>query len=511
MKTQSETKPPRLSVCGICKHFGGIQALKNISFEIAAGEIHALVGENGAGKSTLVKIITGIEQADDGHILYDGTRLNFSNSMMARENGVIAVYQDPKLFPNLDIAENVFMGIHPRSRRGTVDWKTMYRKTKEILNWLEADLDPHTLVASLSIAEMQYVEFARAMFAGNERLLILDEPTAALSPQEAEKVFQIVRRLKAKGVSIIYISHRLEELFGFADSITIMRDGEYVTTQRTDEISQEQVVKYMVGRAINDLYGQKEIHSIVDPSKPLLRVENLCSEGEFADISFVVHPGEIVGMAGLVGAGRTEIAKALFGDLGIHSGKLSIDGKECIPKSPKSMIDNGLVYIPEDRETEGLIPDLSVIQNMTLPALLQNTRMGIVDREKELKLYDQYKSQFQIKSSSPNIKVSSLSGGNRQKVVLSKWMASEPKIIILDEPTHGIDVGSKAQVHEVMKQLASEGIGILMISSDLPEILRMSDRILVVSHGRLVKTMDNDNVTQEEIMMYATQSMEASE
>lgn len=504
------TDTARVKIKSISKSFGGIRALHDINFNISPGEIHALVGENGAGKSTLVKIITGLETADTGTILIDEKEVQFDNPMDARANGVLAVYQDPKLFPNLDVAENVFMGMHPKTKSGFVDRKLMYKKTDEVLEWLGADLDPKALVVSLSIGQMQFVEFARAMFDSNEKLLLLDEPTASLSPNEAEHLFSIVRRLKERGVSIVFISHRLEELFDFAERITILRDGKHVLTENMGNMTQATIVQNMVGRSIQDFYKEDEpLNEEVkkdDEVKPLLEVKQLTSEGEFFDISFSVFPGEIVGMAGLVGAGRTEIAKAIFGAFPITEGSVFIEGSEISVKTPAQMITEGIVYVPEDREVEGLIADLSVRDNMILPSVVKLSRAGIVDNKKESSIYAHYKQQLQIKASGPHMKISALSGGNRQKVVLSKWMALNPKIIIFDEPTHGIDVGAKAQVHGLMRDLAKKGIGILMISSDLPEIIRISDRVLVVSDGLLVAQFSRSDATQENIMSAAVRS-----
>jgi len=493
----------------VSKSFGGIDALKDVSFDIKAGEIHALVGENGAGKSTLVKIITGLEPADRGSILLDGMEIRFPSPMEARANGVLAVYQDPKLFPNLDIAENVFMGIHPKTRAGIIDRKLMYRKTREVLDWLGADLDPKALVVSLSTGQMQFVEFARALFDSNEKLLLLDEPTASLSPNETEILFEIVRRLKDRGVSILFISHRIEELFGFADRITILRDGAHVITQEMSDTAQAQIVQYMVGRSISDLYSENRsanpdgTTAARNKENAVLRVEHLTSKGEFSDVSFEIYPGEIVGMAGLVGAGRTEIAKAIFGAIPISEGSVWISNKQVKIKDPAQMIEEGVVYVPEDREIEGLIADLSVSDNMLLPSVVKLALAGFVNTKEEAKIFSRYTKQFQIKSSGPKMKISGLSGGNRQKVVLSKWMAMSPKVFIFDEPTHGIDVGSKAQVHKVIQELARQALGILMISSDLPEILKMSDRILVVYDGLLVAEFWRDEATQENIMAAA--------
>jgi rhamnose transport system ATP-binding protein len=497
----------RLSINNISKSFGGIEALKDVSFDIKAGQIHALVGENGAGKSTLVKIITGLEAADRGSLVLDGEEIRFHNPMEARAGGVIAVYQDPKLFPNLDIAENVFMGIHPKTKAGFIDRKLMYRKTREVLDWLGADLDPRAVVVSLSTGQMQFVEFARALFDANEKLLLLDEPTASLSPNEVDQLFGIVRRLRDRGVSIIFISHRIEELFGFADRTTILRDGAHVVTDDMSGLSKDQIVQYMVGRSISDFYGTAEAQVFqrdrLSKKDAVLRLEGLASKGEFSNVSFELYPGEIVGMAGLVGSGRTEIAKTIFGALPISAGTVWIENRAVNVRDPSQMIEQGVVYVPEDREIEGLIAELSVRDNMLLPSVLEYAVMGFANTREENKIYDQYTGEFQIRSPGPKTRISSLSGGNRQKVVLSKWMALSPKVFIFDEPTHGIDVGSKAQVHKVIHELARQGMAILMISSDLPEILQMSDRILVVSDGQLVGEFTRDEATQERIMAAA--------
>lgn len=507
MKT--EAMRARFSIQKISKNYGGIDALKEVKFEIAPGEIHALVGENGAGKSTLVKVITGLEKPDSGRMLLDGVEAKFRDPMEARKNGVIAVYQDPKLFPNLDIAENVFMGVQPTTKRGFIDRKSMYRRTREVLGELGADLDPRLPVVSLSVGQRLFVEFARAMFDAHERLLLLDEPTASLSPEEAGQLFDIVRNLKDRGVSVLFISHRIEELFGFADRITILRDGTHVVTKDMVEMTQEEIVRHMVGRSLQDLYEQPTNLSekTADVSrahkKSALRVDDLTATGEFFNISFEVQAGEIVGMAGLVGSGRTEIAKAIFGAIPITSGTVWIDDRKVKVGDPSQMIDQGIVYVPEDREVEGLIAELSVVDNMMLPAVVKYARVGFANRRMERETYSRYSKRFQIKSSGPRVKVSSLSGGNRQKVVLSKWMNMNPEVIIFDEPTHGIDVGSKAQVHWFIQELAKQGLGILLISSDLSEILKLSDRVVVISDGLLVAEFSREDATQEKIMATA--------
>jgi rhamnose transport system ATP-binding protein len=397
------------------------------------------------------------------------------------------------------------MGIHPLTRAGFVDRKLMYRRTREVLERLGADLDPRMLVVSLSIGQMLFVEFARAMFEGREKLLLLDEPTASLSPNEANQIFDVARKLRERGVSILFISHRLEELAGFADRITILRDGAHVVTEDMARVTQAEIVHYMVGRTQSELFAEdrRTAWDGAVASEPVLRVEDLTAEGEFAGISFAVRPGEILGMAGLVGSGRTEIAKALFGAIPHSGGSAWINGKQVRIQGPAQMIGEGVVYVPEDREVEGLVGQLSVIDNMLLPAVVKYGRLGFVDERKEMETFSWYSERFQIKAAGPRVGIASLSGGNRQKVVLSKWMAMRPKIFIFDEPTHGIDVGSKAQVHRVIRELAAQGLGILLISSDLPEILEMCDRVLVISDGALVGEFPRADATQENIMAAA--------
>lgn len=512
-KTTVVKGPPRLTIERISKSYGGIHALKVVEFNIEPGEVHALVGENGAGKSTLVKVITGMESPDSGRLLLDGVEAKFQDPMDARKNGVIAVYQDPKLFPNLDVAENVFMGVHPTTKRGFIDRKSMYRRTRELLAELGAELDPRLPVVSLSVGQRLFVEFARAMFDAHERLLLLDEPTASLSPGEANQLFDIVRKLKALGVSILFISHRIEELPGLADRITILRDGSHVLTKKMAEITEEEIVRHMVGRSLQDLYDTSAApqNAARDKSRPVLRVSSLTAEGEFFDVSFEVMAGEVVGMAGLVGSGRTEIAKAIFGALPIVRGTVAVEGRKVRIGAPAGMIAQGIVYVPEDREVEGLVAELSVIDNMLLPAVVKYSKAGFVDSGMARATYSEYARRFKIKAANPRVKISSLSGGNRQKVVLSKWMNMHPKVIIFDEPTHGIDVGSKAQVHQFIQELARQGLGVLLISSDLPEVLKLSDRIVVISDGVVAAEFSRAEATQETIMAAAVRGRKETE
>jgi rhamnose transport system ATP-binding protein len=498
---------PRLSVTSMSKSFGGIRALEDVSFEIHAGEIHALLGENGAGKSTLVKTISGMQMADRGEIRLDGALVRFRTSMEARKAGVVAVYQDPKLFPHLDVAENILMGVHPLQGLGLIDRRRMYERARALLAELKSELDPTVMVAGLSIGEIQFVEFARALADGAARLLFLDEPTAALTPSETERLLQVVRHLRDRGTSIVFISHRLEELEGLVDRVTVLRDGRHVATRPAGELDEAAVVRLMVGRSIDTLYpgshAQAATSSAPAPTQPRLKVENLSQLGVFKDVSFELRAGEIVAMAGLVGAGRSEIAQTIFGITPPTAGRVLVDGKEIRPDSPRHMLEHGVAYLPEDRDGEGLIPRLSIMRNLVLSIMARLARFGIVNRRREREISRQSVAALSIKAESVDQPVATLSGGNRQKVVLGKWLAMNPSVLILDEPTHGIDVGTKAHVHALVRQLADAGMAILVISSDLPEVLRLGDRVLVIAGGRLTGSFARGEATQESVMTTA--------
>ena len=493
--SEHDEHPVRLQLAGICKRFGGIRALEGVGFAVGVGAVHALLGENGAGKSTLVKILTGVYPPDSGVVLLDGVPCRFRSPMEARRAGVVAVYQDPKVFPHLDVAENIFMGIHPISVLGTVDRRRMYRRAHELLAGLGVGLDPASLVAGLSIGEIQFVEFARAMTQGMVRLLILDEPTAALTPTEAGRLFDVVRRLRLRGCSVIFISHRIEELAGLVDTVTVLRDGHHVATLPAAGLAEAEVVRLMVGRAA----GEAISHSRVVGAERL-RVEKLALAGRFDDISFTLRAGEIVGLAGLVGAGRSEIAQTIFGVTRPSAGRLFVNGRPVRIRRPRQMLSLGVAYVPEDRDQEGLITPLSITRNLVLPIQRRLARAGILRPRSERRLARSIVADLQVRAASVDQPVASLSGGNRQKVVLGKWLGTNPSVLILDEPTHGIDVGAKAQVHEIIQRLAGNGMAILMISSDLPELLRLADRILVVADGRISGEFARADVTQEAIM-----------
>ncbi|MCU1524040.1 MAG: putative transporter ATP-binding protein [Microbacteriaceae bacterium] len=489
---------PRLRVSGVSKSFEAVHALRSVSFDLAPGEIHALVGENGAGKSTLVGMITGLLEPDAGSLELDGLPVRFRNPLDARAAGVAAVYQDPNLFPHLSIAENIFTGQYPK-RSGFVNSASMREKARQLLKRLDFELDVDSLVAGLTVAESQYVEIARAL-SSDLRLLILDEPTSALTPGEASKLYEVVRRLKADGTTVVWISHRMEEVRILADTITVLRDGQHVQTSPSSELDDATMIKLMVGRSVTlEAVARQDA---LGPAR--LSVKGLSIPGIFDDITFDVHEGEIVGVAGLVGSGRSEIAQAVFG-IGTHpTGSVTVDGKVVTPRSPSQMAALGVAYLPEDRDADGVISSMTIEANVALPSLKRLSRFGFMRQTRERELATTQRTALSIKGLVGDL-VSSLSGGNRQKVALARWLATNPKVLLLDEPTHGIDVGTKAQVHDIMRDLArKERLAILMISSDLPEVLALSDRILVISRGRLVANIDIADANQENVLAAAT-------
>ncbi len=490
----------RLTLNGVSKSFGPVKAVRNVSFSVAPGSAHALIGENGAGKSTLVKMITGMQQPDTGEILLDGVPCRFETPIDARRAGITAVYQDPKLFPHLDVAENIFMGIYPRTKSGMIDKAVMYREAGKSLRELGVDIDPHSPLAGKTVAEIQFVEIVRAMYA-DLKVLFLDEPTASLTPTEADRFFKIVRSLTEKGVSVVFISHRLQEIREVCDSVTVLRDGEHIHTGPAQDLSEHDMVQLMVGRDLSSLFVRVEA-PVTD--EPLFEVNNLSLDGVFSDVNFSIKGGEVVGMAGLIGAGRTEIAETIFGIRKPTSGSVTVHGTEAVPRTPKQMMDLGIAYIPEDRDLNGAITSLGVSDNICIAAFKRVAKAGFTKRDKEEDFAGRYAEDFEIKTAGLAAPVSSLSGGNRQKVVLAKWMATVPKVLILDEPTHGIDVGTKSQVHQRVSELASAGYPVLLISSDLPEILGMSDRVLVVANGKIVAEFSKEEATQEKIMEAAS-------
>jgi rhamnose transport system ATP-binding protein len=493
-----------LQLKNISKRFGGVEVLHGVSFDLRPGEVHALLGENGAGKSTLIKVITGIHQPDGGEIYLNDKRVHFDNPLQAREAGIAAIYQELSLCPDLNVAENIFLGRQPTTFGGRIEWRKLYQEAGRLLDSLGVSLDLRAKARSLSIAQMQSVEIARA-FSMDARILIMDEPTSSLTLNEVDELFSLVRRLRDEGRSVIFISHRLEELFEVADRVTVLRDGSYVDTRPVKETNRDELVRLMVGRTISNLFPKQD----VKPGEVALKVEHLSRSGVFEDISFELHAGEILGMAGLVGAGRTDVARAIFGVAPPTSGSIEVHGQRVQISSPGQAIALGLAYVPEDRQQHGLITALTITSNISLPILEAYARRGwLIDKAERAAAYESAR-QMEVRATSIWQIARTLSGGNQQKVVLAKWLGTHPRILILDEPTRGIDIGTKASVHALMSSLASDGIAILMISSELPEVLGMSDRILVMHEGRMTGHFARAEATQEKIISAATQTVTA--
>jgi rhamnose transport system ATP-binding protein len=486
----------------ISKSFSGVEVLHEVSFSLRPGEVHALLGENGAGKSTLIKIITGVHQPDSGDIILNGIPVHFSDTRQSQQAGIAAIYQEVSLFPDLDVAENIFIGRQPVTLGGRIDWRKLYAEADKLLASLGVNLELKQKARNLSIAQQQMVEIARA-FSINARILIMDEPTSSLTLKEAADLFRLVRRLKDGGAAIIFISHRLEELFELSDRVTVLRDGTYVDTRLVKDVTRDDLIRMMVGRTIKDMFPKQDVKA----GNIVLKVDNLTRDGAFREISFELREGEILGMAGLVGAGRTNVARSLFGVEPPTSGMIQLDGREIRITSPQQAIRLGLAYVPEDRQLHGLIPPMNITTNIGLPMLQVYSRRGWLRDKVERSAAYNAARQKEVRANNIWQNARELSGGNQQKVVLAKWLSTKPRILILDEPTRGIDVGTKAAVHALMSKLASEGLAILMISSELPEVLGMSDRIIVMHEGYMTGHFTRAEATQEKIISAATQAV----
>jgi rhamnose transport system ATP-binding protein len=481
------------------KAYAGVRALKGVSFDLHAGEVHALVGENGAGKSTLIKVMTGAVAADSGSIDVAGRRVTHMEPHAARALGIAAIYQQPALFPHLTVAENIALTLESASVWRRVDWNARRRRARDLLNRVGARINPDRSVETLSMPEQQIVEIARAIGA-DARVLIMDEPTASLDEREVEHLFAVIARLREHGTGIVYISHRLEEVFTIADRITVLRDGESVGTWLTNEIDRPQLIRLMVGRELSAVFPKRQ----VTLGEHALAVRGLRhrASGVF-DVSFSVRRGEILGLAGLVGSGRTELAEILFGLRPADAGDIWINGATVRLTSPSQAIARGLGYVPEDRRQHGVVLDMSIASNASLANLKSVARAGLIDREVERASAARYVDQLRIKAASVDADVGSLSGGNQQKVALARWLSTNPSILILDEPTQGVDVGSKAEIHALMGALAARGLAIIMISSELPEILGMSDRIAVMRAGTIRGVLTRADATQDKVLELA--------
>jgi len=481
------------------KSFGAVRALVDGDIALFPGEVHGLVGENGAGKSTLVKILAGVHRPDAGRLVLDGEDAIFDNAKQSQAAGIAIIFQEPTLFPDLSVAENIFVGVQPLKRFRRIDARRMRREAASVFQQLGVRIDPDRLARGLSIADQQLVEIAKALTA-NARVIVMDEPTAALTTTEVEQLFRIVETLRARGNAVLFVSHRLEEIFALCQRVTVMRDGRHVLTQPIEELTVQSVIRAMVGRDMSALFPKVPSEA----GEVVLNVERLTREGVFTDVSFEVRSGEIVALAGLVGAGRTEVARAIFGIDRWDAGTVEIDGRRLPPGSPTAAMGAGIGLVPEDRRQQGLVMDFSIERNVALASLGTVRRAGIIPRGAERRFARDWALRLQLKYSRLTNPVWTLSGGNQQKVVLAKWLARRPRLLIVDEPTRGIDVGTKAEVHRLLSELASQGVAVLMISSELPEVLGMADRIVVLFEGRITREFARAEADEDSIMSAAT-------
>ncbi|WP_246473044.1 sugar ABC transporter ATP-binding protein [Pelagibacterium limicola] len=489
---------PCLSLRDVSKSFPGVRALNRIGLELHPGQVTALVGENGAGKSTLVKILTGIYQPDEGAIELDGAPISLPTAHAALDQGITAIHQETVLFDELSVAENIFLGHAPRTRIGLIDWRRLRAEASSLLQAMGAPIHPDMRLKDLSIANKHLVAVARALSI-EARIVIMDEPTAALSHKEIEELFVLIDMLKQDGKAILFISHKFDEIFRVADRYTVFRDGEMVASGMMRDTSQAELVRMMVGRSVEHVFPKQD----VTPGETVLTVKGLTHPTEFEDISFDLRRGEILGFYGLVGAGRTETMQALFGITRTSAGTVTLDGKPALAKNPAHAVDMGIVYVPEDRGRQGAVIGLPIFQNISLPSLRNTSRAGFLHIANELALARKYSERLDLRAAALDQDVGTLSGGNQQKVVIGKWLATRPRVIILDEPTKGIDIGSKAAVHAFMSELAAEGLCVIMVSSELPEIMGMSDRVIVMREGRIAGEFDRSGLNAETLVRTA--------
>jgi len=493
--------PPNftLQVRHLTKSFGGVKALDDVQFDLRIGEVHALMGENGAGKSTLMKILIGMLKPDAGTITFEGSSLQNCDVNEIMQKGISMIHQEMLVIPELTVAQNIFLG--RESTHWFPNWlddEAIDKKAQLLLSQMGINIEVTTQMKYLSVAEMQMVEIAKAI-SNNAKVIIMDEPTSAISDKEVTTLFKIIRELKAKGVAIIYISHKMEEIYAIADTITVLRDGRYIATKPSVELDKKSLIALMVGRELSDLFPPQT----ATKGNVLLSVRNLSSKGKFSAINFEVKAGEVLGIAGLMGAGRTEIARAIYGLDAFDTGEIFVKGQKVVITSPQDALKNGIGYVSEDRKGLGFIPNMSVKHNISLGSLARYTKIGFVQTQKEQIIVTQTVKDLKIKTATINQKVAQLSGGNQQKVVIGKLLLSNPEIIILDEPTRGIDIGAKFEIYKLINELTAKGKAVVMISSELPEILGMSDRVLVLSKGNQTALLSKEEATQENIMRYA--------
>ncbi|MBK9316597.1 MAG: sugar ABC transporter ATP-binding protein [Acidobacteria bacterium] len=488
-----------LKACNIIKSYAGVQALKGASFELHAGEVHALIGENGAGKSTLIKIMTGAVDVDGGDLFLDGQLVVANSPQHARQLGIAAIYQQPALFPELSVAENIAFGIERKGLWSRIDWHGRRDRAIELLKQMGARISPEALAGELSMPEQQLVEIARSLGA-EAKVLIMDEPTASLPEQDTQNLFRVIRELRDRGVGIIYISHRLEELALIADRVTVLRDGQTIDTRLMKDVDRGELIHLMVGRELSDVFPKREVQM----GDVVLEIRNLSSRrAGINNVNLTVRAGEIIGLAGLVGSGRTELARTIFGLTPADEGEIRINGRPVVIGSPAEAIRHGIAYVPEDRRRHGVVLDLPISHNITLASLNGLAKFGALDFKREREIAVDFVNRLEVKTPSTYKPASTLSGGNQQKVALSRWLATEPGILILDEPTQGIDVGAKAEIHKLMCDLAAGGMAILMISSEMPEVMGMSDRIAVMHDGTVLEVLSRSEATQQKLLSLA--------
>jgi rhamnose transport system ATP-binding protein len=497
--------PVALQLVQVRKSFGPVVALRSGSLTVHSGSIHALVGENGAGKSTLVKIVAGLYQRDGGDLLLHGKSVDFSSTAASKAAGIAVIYQEPTLFPDLSVTENLFMGRQPVGAGRRIDRKAMHTEAQALFKRLGVTLDPRRLAEGLSIADQQIIEIAKAISL-DASVLIMDEPTAALSGVEVDRLFAVARSLRDEGRALVFISHRFDEVFDLCDTVTVMRDGEYISTDAIAETTSAQIVAKMVGREVAELFPKTP----ATIGEPVLTVSNLERGGVFHDVSFEVRAGEIVALAGLVGAGRSEIARAIFGVDAYDSGTVTLNGTTVPGGKPRAAIRAGMGFVPEDRRQQGLVTEASVAHNVASVIRGKLSTLGIITRTAENKASGPWSGRLEVKTNALDMHATTMSGGNQQKVVIAKWLATDPSLLIIDEPTRGIDVGTKSEVHRLISELAGQGMAILMISSELPEVLGMADRVLVVHEGRITADIDRADATPERVMTAATNTIGAS-
>ena len=489
----------RIEMRGIDKLFGSNQVLKQAGFTLESGEVHALMGENGAGKSTLMKILTGVYTKDAGTVLVDGKEVNYKNPQEAEKAGIVFIYQELNVMFDLTVEENLFMGKEIHGKFGICDKKAMQKKAQEALNILGVNISPKTVMAELSVGQQQMVEICKALMA-DAKVIIMDEPTAALTQSETVALFKVIESLRKKGVSMVYISHRMEEIFELCHRITVLRDGSYIGVKNIPETNMNEIVKMMIGREIGERYPSRNVKI----GKEVLKVKELTRKGTFHDVNFSVRAGEVLGVSGLMGAGRTEIMQAIFGNLSYESGTIEIDGKEVKISNPRQAMEHGIGFITEDRKTEGLMLDKSIRENISLCNLRRISKSSVISREAEKNMVAEAIKDLHIKCFGSYHECNNLSGGNQQKVVLAKWILTNPKILILDEPTRGVDIGAKKEIYSIINKLAAQGVAIIMVSSELPEVLGMSDNIMVVREGEVRGIISYEEANQERVMTLAT-------